>query len=116
MLRLSVWGRNELTGGMPAHSAHRSPIRVRGVSVGRVDLTEKNLALMEKGRPPIGGDGLQVELHHRNQNPLGPLDEMTSTTHDTIPHPITPSQIDRGALASERSRYWVTRARELLGQ
>ena len=83
---------------------------------GAFDLTDENLALMEKGRPPIGRDGLPVELHHRNQNPLGPLDEMTSTTHDTIPHPITPSQIDRGAFAGERSRYWVSRARELLGQ
>ena len=80
------------------------------------DLTPDNLRLMEAGRPPIGRDGLPVELHHRNQNPLGPLDEMTSTTHDTIDHPISPSQINRSLFAGERARFWRQRARQLLGQ
>jgi RHS repeat-associated protein len=83
---------------------------------GAWDLTPNNLQLMEAGRPPIGTDGLPVELHHRNQDPLGPLDEITSTTHDTIDHPISPSQINRSQFAGERARYWRQRARELLGQ
>jgi RHS repeat-associated protein len=83
---------------------------------GAWNLTPDNLQLMEAGRPPIGTDGLPVELHHRNQDPLGPLDEMTSTTHDTIDHPISPSQINRSQFAGERARYWRQRARELLGQ
>jgi hypothetical protein len=83
---------------------------------GAWDLTPENQRLMEAGRPTIGRDGLPVELHHRNQSPLGPLDEMTSTTHDNVPHPISPSQIDRSQFAGERARYWRTRIRILLGQ
>ena len=30
---------------------------------------------------PIGNDGHSVELHHRNQKPDGPLDEMTRMDH-----------------------------------
>ncbi|WP_425440083.1 HNH/ENDO VII family nuclease [Prosthecobacter debontii] len=78
--------------------------------------TQENLARIERGKPPIGNDGLPVELHHRNQNPAGPLDEMTSTTHDTVPHPISPSQIDRVKFSGERTRYWRGRARTLNGQ
>jgi len=83
---------------------------------GAFDLTPDNLARMEKGRPPIGRDGKPVELHHRGQSPEGPLDEMTSRTHDTIDHPERPSRIDRTEFAGERARYWRQRARELLGQ
>ncbi|WP_082858505.1 HNH/ENDO VII family nuclease [Planctomyces sp. SH-PL62] len=32
---------------------------------------------MEQGRPPIGNDGLRAELHHQNQNPHGPFEELT---------------------------------------
>ena len=83
---------------------------------GAFDLTPDNIRRMEAGRPPIGRDGLPVELHHRGQNPAGPLDEMTSTSHDRIPHPVSPSQINRGAFAGERARYWRQRVRELHGQ
>ena len=83
---------------------------------GAWDPTPKNIALMEKGRPPTGRDGLPVELHHRDQNPLGPLDEMTSTTHDGVDHPESPSRIDRSKFAGERKRYWRARARILHGQ
>jgi filamentous hemagglutinin len=83
---------------------------------GAWDLTSENLARMERGAPPIGRDGASIQLHHRNQNPSGPLDEVTATTHRTIDHPIRPSQIDRDQFAGERRRYWVERARELLGQ
>ena len=83
---------------------------------GAFDLTPDNLARMERGQPPIGRDGLPVNLHHRNQNPAGPLDELSETTHRTIDHPIRPSRIDRSQFAGERRRYWVQRSRELLGQ
>ena len=84
--------------------------------VGAWDPTPENLERMEGGRPPIGRDGLPVELHHQNQSPAGPLDEMTSTTHDTIAHPDSPSQIDRSKFAGERARYWRGVARTLHGQ
>jgi RHS repeat-associated protein len=83
---------------------------------GAFDLTPENLKRMEKGQPPIGRDGKPVELHHQGQNPTGPLDELTSTTHDTVPHSNAPSRINRRAFRGERRRYWVQRARELLGQ
>jgi HNH/ENDO VII superfamily nuclease len=83
---------------------------------GAFDLTPENVRLMESGRPPIGRDGLPVELHHRGQNPAGPLDEMTSTSHDLISHPVSPSRIDRGKFAGERARYWRERVRVLHGQ
>jgi RHS repeat-associated protein len=83
---------------------------------GAWDPTPDNLALMERGRPPVGRDGLPVELHHRNQSPAGPLDQMTSTTHDTIPHPLSPSQINRSQFGGERARYWRGEARTLNGQ
>jgi A nuclease of the HNH/ENDO VII superfamily with conserved LHH len=83
---------------------------------GAWDPTPENLALMERGRPPVGRDGLPVELHHRNQSPAGPLDQMTSTTHDTIPHPLGPSQINRNQFGGERARYWRGEARTLNGQ
>jgi len=83
---------------------------------GAFDLTPENLALMEKARPPIGRDGLPVELHHRGQDPTGPLDEYSSTTHDRVAHTEAPSRIDRGRFAGERARYWRERARQLLGQ
>lgn len=83
---------------------------------GAWDITPGNLARMERGAPPIGRDGVEVQLHHRNQNPAGPLDEMTAELHRTIDHPVRPSQIDRNQFAGERRRYWIDRARELHGQ
>jgi len=68
----------------------------------------------KRGNAPIGKDGHPVELHHRNQNPNGPLDEMTRTDHRLGPnfkknHPNTgqsPSQIDRKAWRNEQKDYW----------
>ncbi|WP_435248879.1 HNH/ENDO VII family nuclease [Vibrio sp. nBUS_14] len=68
----------------------------------------------KKGNAPIGNDGHPVELHHRNQKPDGPLDEMTRTDHrlgDNFKknHPNTgqePSQIDRKAWRKEQKDYW----------
>ena len=83
---------------------------------GAFDLTPDNLARMERGQPPMGRDGVEVQLHHRNQNPAGPLDELSATTHRQTPHPLSPSRIDRRAFRGERRRYWIQRARKLLGQ
>jgi hypothetical protein len=83
---------------------------------GAWDLNQQNQRLMEAGRPPVGNDALPVELHHRNQSPNGPLDEMTSTTHNGVSHPESPSQINRNQFKGERARYWRSRIRVLLGQ
>jgi hypothetical protein len=80
------------------------------------DLTPENQRLMEAGRSPIGRDGREVVLHHRDQSRHGPLDEKTATTHDNVSHPKSPSEIDRNKFARERARYWRTRIRILLGQ
>jgi hypothetical protein len=68
----------------------------------------------QRGNAPIGDDGHPVEVHHRDQSPEGPLDEMTRTdhrlgdnfskNHDNTGQ--TPSLIDRRAFAQERQSYW----------
>ena len=83
---------------------------------GAFDWTPDNIARMERGQPPLGVDGRPVELHHRDQSPQGPLDEVTSTTHQDMAHPKRPTQIDRDRFAGERRRYWVERVREAHGQ
>jgi RHS repeat-associated protein len=83
---------------------------------GAFDWTPDNVSRMERGQPPIGSDGRPVELHHRDQSPAGPLDEVTSTTHQALEHPRRPTQIDRDRFAGERRRYWVERVREAHGQ
>ncbi|MEZ8878111.1 RHS repeat-associated core domain-containing protein [Vibrio lentus] len=68
----------------------------------------------KRGNAPIGDDGHPVELHHRNQKPDGPIDEMTRTDHrlgDNFKknHPNTgqeKSKIDRKAWQKERKDYW----------
>ena len=64
----------------------------------------------------MGVDGRPVQLHHRGQDPAGPLDELSAAAHQDVAHPLRPSQIDRGKFAGERSRYWVQRVREAHGQ
>ncbi|MGY5615430.1 HNH/ENDO VII family nuclease, partial [Vibrio brasiliensis] len=68
----------------------------------------------KRGNAPIGNDGHPVELHHRNQKPDGPLDEMTRTDHrlgDNFKKNHTNtgqdlSQIDRKAWRKEQKDYW----------
>jgi A nuclease of the HNH/ENDO VII superfamily with conserved LHH len=67
-----------------------------------------------RGVPPTGDDTFPVELHHRNQGPNDPLDEMTRTDHRgagnfTANHPNTgqsPSQIDRVKFKQEKLGHW----------
>lgn len=42
---------------------------------------QKQLEIMLTGRAPWGKDGKKVELHHRAQQPNGPLDEMSNSEH-----------------------------------
>jgi hypothetical protein len=68
----------------------------------------------KRGNAPVAKDDHPVELHHRNQTPDSPLDEMTRTDHRgpgnfSKNHPNTgsqPSQINREAWRQERKRYW----------
>jgi hypothetical protein len=83
---------------------------------GTFQWTSENIARMEKGQPPIGSDGRPVELHHRGQNPAGPLDELTSAAHQRVAHPEAPTRIDRDRFAGERRRHWIERVREAHGQ
>jgi RHS repeat-associated protein len=68
----------------------------------------------KRGNAPTGDDGYPVELHHRDQTPTGPLDEMTRTEHrlgDNYQknHSNTggsASQIDRKEFNDIRKNYW----------
>ena len=68
----------------------------------------------KRGHAPIGDDGNPIELHHRNQTPDGPIDEMTRTDHrkgdnykknhsNTGQHKTT---IDRIEFNKQREDYW----------
>jgi hypothetical protein len=111
----SAWPKGRRVGGRKEGVRPTDPPAGRREE-GAWDLTPENQRRMERGRPPIGRDGREVELHHRDQNPRGPLDEVGSRTHDGIPHPKRPSTIDREKFAGERRRYWIDRIRELMGQ
>jgi hypothetical protein len=80
-------------------------------------LTDANLKSMLEGRAPTGTDGKKVQLHHRGQYRNYRLDEYTATEHASLGlhEPGRDSEIDRRLFAEQRARYWVTRARELLG-
>jgi hypothetical protein len=68
----------------------------------------------KRGNAPIGSDAHPVELHHRNQTPTSPLDEMTRTAHRGKGnfgknHTNTgqePSLIDRKAWKNQQREYW----------
>ena len=95
--------------------------RVTDPKVGDVEsdsweLTQENIKRMEEGRAPIGVDGQSIEIHHRDQNPKGPLDEMTATSHRGVDHPLRPSRINRSKFSGERKRYWRERIRKIMGQ
>ncbi len=66
------------------------------------------------GDAPIGNDGHPIELHHRDQTPDGPIDELTRTDHrlgDNFKknHANTgssASRIDRKAFKKLRAEHW----------
>jgi hypothetical protein len=76
-----------------------------------------NVQRMLDGRPPIGRDGKPVVLHHRAQQPQGPLDEYEATRHQEqhgLMHSEDYTRIDRQEFARQRARYWIERARDHL--
>lgn len=63
--------------------------------------------------PTFKEDGTSLEVHHRNQNPEGPFDEMHWKDHrgkgnDLVNHPDKgkPSKIDRKAFKKQKSEYF----------
>ncbi|MEL7088048.1 MAG: HNH/ENDO VII family nuclease, partial [Planctomycetota bacterium] len=104
-----------------------------------VDTGLTNLERMENGLPPIGADGLPVNLHHVTQTEPGPLVEVTGTFHQEnfrALHQYTngwdktwrngadghrqtynsvPEGIDRTAFDRVREAYWAERALDFGG-
>jgi RHS repeat-associated protein len=78
---------------------------------------ETSLALMQRGRSPIGPDGRPVQLHHVIQKEPGPVAEITQGFHQRAarqlhinPSNTLPSGIDRVAFRSWKTEYWMRRA------
>ena len=85
------------------------------------EATPENIDRMKQGKAPLDSDGRPVELHHQNQRPEGPVQEMTREQHRgrgnyNQNHPQgnrQPSRIDRNEAARQRREYWKRRAEEL---
>jgi hypothetical protein len=68
----------------------------------------------KRGKAPTGDDGHPIELHHKDQNPEGPLIEMTRTEHRgkgnfSKNHSNTgqsASEIDRSIFSQQRRNHW----------
>jgi RHS repeat-associated protein len=59
-----------------------------------------------RGLAPRDKDGNEIELHHRDQNPDGPIDEMTDEEHNKQDHSRRPG-VDHGSKwRTWRERYW----------
>ena len=80
----------------------------------RIDDDKIKSPPLERGRAPTGEDGNPVELHHREQTPDGPIDEMTRKEHRggenyKKNHENTgqeKSKIDRGDFKKVRENHW----------
>ncbi len=80
----------------------------------RVPDSQIQEAPTKRGNAPIGNDGKPIELHHRDQNPNGPIDEMTRTNHrggDNYKknHSNTgqnKSSINRSDFKKQREEHW----------
>jgi RHS repeat-associated protein len=82
--------------------------------------TDENVDRMNQGRAPVDTGGKPVELHHVDQSPAGPLQEMTQQEHrgpgnykQNHPKSNEPSQINRKEFAKQRSEYWKQKAEEI---
>ena len=80
--------------------------------------TEENRAKTAAGKPPIGTDGHPVELHHPDQDPNKPVQEMTRTEHrlgenykKNHPH-LGPININRSKFRTQKRRYWKAKYKE----
>lgn len=75
-----------------------------------------NLERMQKGRVPIGKDGIYVELHHLIQREKGEIAEISGKVHREnhkllhINPSSIPSGINRAAFRKLRKAYWKRRA------
>lgn len=77
----------------------------------------RNVVEMLNGRPPWGRDGQKVILHHRAQQPNGPLDEYAASLHQEqsrLMHGEDYTRVDRREFDAQRARYWVSRVLEQL--
>ncbi|MDQ3805948.1 MAG: hypothetical protein M3416_19225, partial [Acidobacteriota bacterium] len=79
-----------------------------------------NLERMQAGEPPLGSDGVSMQLHHMLQTQNGPIIELTATQHRqwyrTIhinPNTI-PSGINRSAFNTWKRNYWKARAQDFI--
>ncbi|PKL80028.1 MAG: hypothetical protein CVV27_01015 [Candidatus Melainabacteria bacterium HGW-Melainabacteria-1] len=81
-----------------------------------------NLEWMKAGYSPCDPSGLAdsrgkqyvTQLHHNEQNPHGPLAEMSTPLHQQASHPNrTNSQIVRDPFNSLTKKYWKLRAKQL---
>jgi hypothetical protein len=69
-----------------------------------------NLERMRDNRPPLDREGKEVVLHHANQNNEGPMIELTTAEHLSIPVRRDSSQINRQESNNFRQDYWRARA------
>jgi hypothetical protein len=83
----------------------------------RLPVTDANLRAMLEGRAPTGENGQKIQLHHRGGEPNLRVDEYDSDLHKQpgMHHTDDDSRIDRYDFSEQRARYWVTRARQILG-
>lgn len=100
--------------GAGVRAASKGDEALKAVKMGKkLPKSKIKSAPKKRGNAPIGNDGKPVELHHRNQNPDGPLDQMTRTDHrgkgnykknhaDTK----SPSKIDRKEFGKQRRKIW----------
>jgi hypothetical protein len=96
------------------------------LSTGRFTWDQKNVEIMLNGQPPWGRDGYKMQLHHRNNQANGPIDEYSWTIHKqqhgllhdpdssilagAIGHFEDRSDYDGQIWKFQRGRFWVTRA------
>jgi hypothetical protein len=83
--------------------------------------TDDNLQKMLDGQAPVGIDGKKVQLHHRNRQKNGPLDEYTGSEHTKLSPYLHPADapgypVDRAQFVGQRERYWRSRARKYLAE
>lgn len=69
-----------------------------------------NMQRMQEGLAPHDREGNPVVLHHSNQMRGGPLIELTTSEHQSIPVRQESSQINRSESAYFREIYWQARA------
>jgi hypothetical protein len=69
-----------------------------------------NIQRMREGLTPFTRDGQRIILHHANQDPNGPIIELTKQEHESIEVRKDPSRIDRAEFRDFRESYWEARA------